>query len=512
MKILERLTSGPHFAAFTEACCRHTQGGFAGQPYVQEEHEREFFDEALEFDENGRRVWHVVGLVEPRKNGKTTRCAGLALYLASPAEGEARPKVVLAAGSKEQAGEGWDQITAFIEDPKYGSPQLAGLFRAMKSSIVCPANGGVIQRVAGDGKLNHSLNPSVVVADELHAWITPRQKENWKALTTAQGGRQDPLVVFISSEGEGDGNVLAEVLDRVRADPNTEVEERRPGLTIYRNRDAKVLVYVYAVPKGSSIADVAAFKLANPASWRTEDRLRRDLLDPMVDEPTKRRLYGNERVQRRDTWIKEEVWAGALSFEPAPPDVVMTLGADAARTRDTTAVGWAWRTADGRVCVDARVWSVREDKPHHVFVPGGRLDNNLARDFIRDELLPAFACRLLFYDERYFDTQANDLSNDGMTVVEMHQGKPEMIAAWDEFYADLHEGPEPKTLHAANEVLDAHVAAAVGIKTERGWKVSKSPRGETAPPIDGLAAVVMARFGLVHFGDYVKQRRNTLQW
>jgi hypothetical protein len=61
-----------------------------------------------------------------------------------------------------------------------------------------------------------------------------------------------------------------------------------------------------------------------------------------------------------------------------------------------------------------------------VLVPGPALDNDLARDFIRDVLMERYQTSLLLYDERYFSAQADDLSEDGMTVVEMHQGEPEM--------------------------------------------------------------------------------------
>jgi hypothetical protein len=39
-------------------------------------------------------------------------------------------------------------------------------------------------------------------------------------------------------------------------------------------------------------------------------------------------------------------------------------------------------------------------------VPGGRLNNDLARDFIRDVLMVDYQPSLLFFDERYFATQA----------------------------------------------------------------------------------------------------------
>lgn len=481
-----------------------------GSPFVLEQFQDEFWDEALELepitDDEGtvvgtRRVYSRAGRIQPRKTGKTTELSAFGIYTAGPWDGEYRPTVILAAGSKDQAGELRDQLAAFIEDPIAGSHELRAIFVPRQVSITCPETGGVIRRVAGDGKLNHSLNPHVVIADELHAWKTKRQRENWKALTTAQGAREDPLVVFITTEGEDEDDELYDLLERVRSDPATEVEVRHRAFTIYRNRKAGLLIYRYGCPPETPLTDLETIKLANPASWRTVERLAEDLADPLIDENTKRRLYMGIRTAGAQRWISDEKIEEASSDRQIPPAVIVALGADAARTRDTTAVGWAWVDPEDGVClVDCHVWSCRPGVACDTYVEGGRLDNDDARDFIRDELLERFAPRLLFFDERYFDTQANDLSQDGMTVVEMHQGKPEMLAAWDEFYADLYEGQAPKLLlpaGARGATLRSHIKAAKGKKTKRGWAVFKEDR-----PIDALAAVVMARYGARHFEDF----------
>ena len=136
-------------------------------------------------------------------------------------------------------------------------------------------------------------------------------------------------------------------------------------------------------------------------------------------------------------------------------------------------------------------------------MPGGRIDNDLVRDEIRDGVMVRWAPQLLFYDERYFDTQAADLAADGLTAVEMHQGKPEMQAAWDLFYELIHAGFQPRIVHDGDPVLRQHVLNAVGVKTERGWKVSKI---RTDRKIDALAAAVMAVYAVEHFSDFVRQR------
>lgn len=514
-----------HLEVFARTFCRYTQlgevaagGPQLGDPFSFEDHEREFLAEALECDARGRRVNKRAGLEIARKNRKTTLMAVLSLYFGSPADGEHRPLVVQAAGVKDQAGKLYETTKAFIDDPQYGSERLKKLFTAGLTKIECPAIGGEIRRVAGDGDNNHSLDPHVVMADELHTWKTPKQRENWKALTTAQGGRLDPFIFFITTEGEGDDNELAALHERLDESPNTEIEYRRPGLTIYRNRKAGMLVYRYEAPaqvegRAITVDDLDEIKLANPAPWRTLERIAEDLADPMVDTVTKLRLYANRRAQAPGRWIADDKWADCCSTLEIPEDAVITVGVDAARTRDTTACVWSWLSPEGIVVQRTQVWTCVpgrvEARQADVFIPGGRLDNDLVRDFVRDDLMGTFTAQLLFFDERYFDTQANDLSRDGMTVVEMHQGKPEMVAAWDEFYAAIHTGPVPKIAHNGDPVFNEHRRKANGIKTERGWNVSKK-KGDV---IDCLAAAVMSRYGAVHFSQFVRPRsRRAVSW
>ena len=387
----EVVPAGAHLARFAREHCRlielgevGAEGPKLGDPYELVEFEREFFDEALSCDDAGRRLYRRCGLIVPRKNRKTTTCSVLSLYMGSPADAEHRPRIVQAAGSKAQALKLYETCKGFVDDPRYGSELLQALFNPLEQRIECPSIAGLIFRVAGDGDLNHSLDPSVVITDELHTWRTPKQRENWRALTTAQGGRLDPLVLFLSTEGEGDDNELADVLARLEASSATEVEHRRTGLRIYRNKAAGTIVFKYAIGDSAGLDDMPAFLAANPAPWRTEERLRADLADTFNDEPTKLRLYGNRRAASSSArrWIKPDLWEDARDTSASPGDedwipagVTVAVGADAAITHDTSAVGWAWRDPEGHVRIRCRVWSVREGIAYHDLVDGGRLDN-----------------------------------------------------------------------------------------------------------------------------------------
>lgn len=528
----ELVSPGEHLARFARHFCRYNQlgetdpgGPVLGDPVEFEDFETEFDDEALECDERGRRVWKRVGVIIGRKNRKTTRAGIKSLYFGSPADGEHRPVVVQAAGVKHQAGKLYSSTKAFIDDPKYGSRELAQWFVPMMNRILCPSIGGEIFRVAGDGDNNMSLDPHAVVLDELHTWKEPRQRENLVALSTAGGGRLDPFIEFITTEGDGDDNALAELMDSLEDSPETEVEHRRAGLTIYRNRAGGLLVYRYAAPadvngRKTTIADVDLIKLANPAPWRTRERLLVDLADPMVPEASKKlRLYGNIRGSSVDRWLSDEAIAlmTRLDLEiPKPPrglktgraDIVVAV--DAAITRDTTVCSYSWLHPNGYIVQRTRVWSCNLDRPHDVLVPGGRLDNDLVRDFILEELVPHFNVQLVFYDKQYFETQAKDLSDADLVVVEMDQKQPEMKAAWNEYYHDIHEGDEPRIAIGGEEgplkTLVRHMKNAVGHFTDGGWRVSKKGGKNSILVIDAVAGNVMSAYGIRHLADFMPKR------
>lgn len=485
-----------------------------------------FVDEAFERDPGtGRRLYGAVIWKVPRKNGKTTMCGGLGLYLASPdavgavelGEGgalslvsEPRPHVIFAAGSKEQAAETYGQAKAFIDDPMNGSPELAALWVAQETLLECPSVGGVVKRVAGDGHLNHGLNPFAVIADEIHAWHTPRQLENWRALTTAQGARRDPVIVGITTEGDDPDSLLEQIIARIRDAPNTEVEERNlvampdgrelPCLRIYRNRQARVLVYEYGVPEGTPLDRTDIWKAANPAPWRTEQRIYEDLLDPLIDEATKRRLYGNELVDSPSQWLPPGRWNELAEprAEPAAGGAVIVAG-DASRTRDTTAVAVLGKRADGRYVLKTHVWALRKSQQAHTYQEGNAINLKAVRRHIagsvltgplyegcEDDLVSAYAVRLFAYDPRFLDEMATDFDEAGLTVAALEPTSTEYLDALQDFYDGVADG---LIVHDGDPVLAAHVRAAAGKKLERGWQVRKL---DARRPIDALVACVIA--------------------
>lgn len=481
-------SAGGHVAAFAEAYCHHTKGRWAGQPVVFEEWQREFLDEAFALDRRGRRKWTRILLGVARKNGKSTLAAALALYMAG-ADGEPGAEVVMAAGSRDQAAMVFDQARAFVDT----GDELSEFFDAQRYVILGPDNS-VIKRIAADGKLQHGLNPSAIIVDEIHSFQSPRQEELWSALTTASGAREQPLTLAITTAGYDKNTVLGRLYDSAIRLPKV---EKRPGLTIARDESTGFLLWWYGLDDTDDVEDRDLWKAANPASWITVEQLEAQRESPTVDELTFQRLHLNKWTKTRDAWLPGGLWESLASEAEIPEGAEVVVAADVALVNDSTAIAVAHKLEDGRIAVRAKVWAARDDAVAHVILPGGRVDLEVIEDHIRD-LAQRYQIRELVYDPRFFERSAQTLSDEGLVVAPIDQSSRRMLEAYAAFYQACRE---ERITHDGDAVLAQHVDSVQGTMTERGWRISR----QRLQRIDAAVAVAMAMWRAeMDFGaDYV---------
>lgn len=506
-------TDGPWIAGVIEATCVQVIGRWKGLPLILEPWQRLFLDDALTFDELGEYVYGTSLLGVPRKNGKTTGTAALAVVKLSPCDGEGQPEVLLAAGSREQTGPLLGTATAFVN----GSELLREVLVTSATDIKCPGNAGFLECLAGDGKLNHGRNPYFTAADELHAWTTPRQGENWNALTTADGARDDALLMVLSTAGVDRRTVLGELYEQAYASPfRVDVEGMGDGGFKVLDPESRLCVHWYAIGPRTELDDLDAWKRANPASWRTKERIRRDLAKRTVDEPAKRRLYGNVWTAAKHAWLPGSTWTDLVDDAAVKETLVegarVGVAVDASLNHDLTAVATAAPTDDGRIAVRVRTFSVRRDAPAHVYFAGSTIDLGTVKRYIAGGLLgidadlpwqevvtdvagdvtdgtdlfELFDVAVIGFDPRYFSATAKELELAGATLAVYDPRGKETWEAVQSFY-NLAVGGELAV--EADDVLAQHVAAAAGEKTDKGWRVSKL---KAAYPIDGLIAAILA--------------------
>lgn len=473
-----------HFVWWAGAYCVQSIDQFAGLPLVFEPWQIEFLNEALAVNGDGSPYWSSIVLILPRKNGKTTMLAAYSTYHAFEDGGS--PEILLSAASDKQAGRLFDYSTSFIR----ASPALVAAFhvRDYVGEIERVDAGATILRMSSKPNTLHGYNPSLVVADELAQWTTPTLRKAYAALTTGGGARKAAQLFSITTAGEAEDredSILGRILDSNES--GDDVERPTEALTISRNHAARVLVYNFSAPVKRRRDDVRRVKLANPASWITEDYLRKQQENPELEDADFLQLHACVWAQQSSSFVDAGRWRELGDGGPVEEGARVALGLDGSRSHDTTVVAWAHKAEDGRVDVDARIYSVRPDAPHHVTHEGGRIDfEAIENDVV--ELFDEFSPLGAGYDPRFLDRSAEILDRrlPEATIFAVEPASKHYRDAINSFHRGVVEGI---VRHRGDAAITAHVLATKGELDDRGWKLSKRKHSK---PIDATVAMALA--------------------
>jgi phage terminase large subunit-like protein len=167
--------------AFFAECLTHTTGEWRGQPFVLADWQADRIVRPL-FGwkrADGTRRYRTAFIFIPRKAGKTTLAAGLALY-ALYCDGEPGAQVINAAADREQAALCFDTARQMVD----AEPALSSRSEAFKRSLVIAETGSSYRVLSSDAYTKHGLNLSYIGADELHCWPG---RDLWDTLNTSTG-------------------------------------------------------------------------------------------------------------------------------------------------------------------------------------------------------------------------------------------------------------------------------------------------------------------------------------
>ena len=210
--------------------------------------------------------------------------------------------------------------------------------------------------------------------------------------------------------------------------------------------------------------------------------------------------------QDPDSWLADRPGAWAKNAEPSlvsdtlgadlrpdpnvqPHDTPPVPSDDYARSRgmwaavdmslrnDLSAVSWGTILEDGRHVVRCRVFEPG---------PNGTIDHHDITAHLRWlSYRYREGLRAVLYDPRFFQVPAEELSDDGLPMVEFPQSVDRMAPAcrnaWDLIVAG-------DVVHDGDPTFARHVNAAARRIYDRGWTLSK---GKSGNHIDGCVAMVM---------------------
>lgn len=488
--VSDHFTDGPRFAAFCEDYVIQTKGRWGGRPLVLEPWQRDFWWEALELDPtSGLRVYQEVGLGIPTKNGKSTMASASGAY-GLIADGENEPEVYVGAAARGQATIVLGQSRSMV----LRSPRLRDHIVPRMHHLECPKNGGIMRALASDGALQHGLNPSWNILDELHAH---KNDDLYTALTKSGGAREQPFTIWISTAGPLDRGILHPIYEQAFSGEGERVQVSDYHW-VYRDRKAGILIHWYGAPREADIEDPLVWLGVNPASWRTEEVLRREYQRTKARGAILEwRMYHlNQWLDTEASWLPAGAWSALAEGAPDADDpwhgldsaLPVGVGIEKSATSDAAAIAVSQRQgervvirvqhfaagATGAVSLEAMRVALRELR--------GRFEVPQARDpkTQRPHPGPAFA-----FDRWAFAESAIDLEAEGLNMVEFPQTASALGPASTQAFELITTG---RLVHDGDPILARHVETTEALLTERGMKVQKG----RAHPNHGCIAMVMS--------------------
>lgn len=280
---------------FFEQLLVHIKGELAGEPFILQDWQR---DEVIRplfgwRRSDGTRRYRRAYVEVPRKNGKSTLVAGIALYLLL-ADNEPGAEVYGAAVDREQAAIVFDLAKAMVE----ASPVLSQRAQTFKRSIVSPSNSGVYRVLSADVPAKHGLNAHGVIFDELHA---QPNRDLWDVLTTATGARRQPLIVAISTAGFDRESICFEAHEHARQVLEGVID------------DPEFFALIRAADESDDWKSPKTWRKANPGlgvtikeSYLVAEAKRAELTPAYLN--TFLRLHLNRWTSQETRWLPIEAW------------------------------------------------------------------------------------------------------------------------------------------------------------------------------------------------------------
>lgn len=454
--------------------------------------------------EDGTRRFRMAYEEVARKNGKSTKLAGVGLYMLF-ADGEAGAEVYTAATKRDQARITHSEATRMVKS----SPALRKRLRVVKDNIHIVDSASKFEPLGKDTDSLDGLNVHCAVIDELHAH---KSRDMVDILDTATGSRMQPLIFMITTAGYDRNTVCWEM---------HEYTEKVLGGVV---EDDSFFGIVYTLDEGDDWEDERNWVKANPnlgVSKKLEDLRRK--AKRAKEMPTALnaflRLELNVWTQAETKWISLEHWnaCGKAVDANGLRGRVCYAGLDLSSTLDITAFVMVFppETDEDDYLVLCRFWvpeaamrerSKRDRAPYDVWVrqghitatPGEVIDYDYVQEQVKGDC-DLYDLRELAFDRWNSSQLINNLQKENITdLVQFGQGFSSMSAPMKDLEKLI---VEHRVAHGNNPVLTWMANNLVASEDAAGN--IKPDKEKSTERIDGMVALIMALDRAIRHGNSI---------
>lgn len=471
---------------------RHVKGPLAGQPFELLDFQKQIIGDLFGWKRaDGTRRYRTAFIEIPRKNGKSTFAAGIALYMLM-CDGEEGAEVYSAASTREQASLVYDVALQMCrQDDKI---KEAVKLRPSRKLIEFPAANSYYKAIPAEAAGAHGYNAHAIIFDELH---TQPNRELWDVLTTSTGARKQPLTVAITTAGHDRSSICYEL--------------HRKALSILagETKDDTFYPVVFSASDADDWTSEEVWRKANPAigSGVSLDYLATECEKAKANpayENTFRNLHLNQWTEQEVRWLPMHKWdecAGSI-----PSDVEQWFaGMDLAESRDVPALVLAGKKGD-KVYIKPFLFTPQEPNSQRAEQDKRQLMNWAAMGFVetlpgdiilnRDlvprvfQVLREYGVKRLAIDPwraKEFVSALVDMGYPEEHIVKF----PQTITQMNEpTRALLDHVTSRRLVHDGNECLRWMASNVVVVRDSNGN--IKPAKDKSQDKIDGIVAAIMA--------------------
>ncbi len=473
---------------------KHTKGEYAGHNFILQDWQREKIIRPLfgTLNPDGTRQYRTAYIELPRKNGKTTLAASIALYLLY-ADSEIGAEIYSAANDRQQASLVFNEAAAMVRQ----EPNLFNISRISNSTkrIVYYKYNSFYLAISAEAFTKWGINAHGIVYDELHA--SP-DRELWDTLTTSTGARRQPLTVIITTAGYDRNSICFE-----QHDYSIKVLK---GIV----EDPTHFAVIYAAPDDADWKLEEIWRAANPAlgTFRKIDELRtlcRKAQETPALEMTFRRLYLNQWVNSAERWLPMDAWDacnGQVDIKSLQGRTCYA-GLDLSSTTDLTALSLVFAADDGTCDVLTHFWipgdtaveKERKDRvPYRTWAKKGLITltegNVIDYKYVQhtlEQLREKYDIAEVAFDRWGATKLSQDLTDAGFLMVPFGQGFGSMSAPTKEL---MNLVLSKKIRHGGHPILRWNCDNLV-VRTDPAGNI-KPDKEKSTQKIDGMVALIMA--------------------